>query len=421
MKVTGDFSEFQRIPVGARKEKFPYWMRVILLFCLGWAVIYVNRTVLNPVMGDIKTEFSLSNAQLGLINSVFFLPYTFMQIPSGVMADKFGKKLVLIPGFILFAVGQFSAGLMTTFFGFLIARLITGLGQGSYYGPQYAMSSEAIPLDKRGVSTAIINSGAGIGMAIGLMGASFVAYNLDLGWRVPFYISAILVFILSIAFWLFLKEKPEGAIVSKQTSSTTVEEDDGLPLIKVLTTVRMLAVYVVNFASNYGFYMILTWLPFYLQTERGIPAEQTGFFSSLVAFAAIPGAILFSRFSDRLGRRKPFILLLLPLAAVSLSLIVFVESWELVIVMLVLYGLIGKLGLDPIMISFVADRAPKRGYSTIFSVFNCAGMAASIVAPLITGYISDVTGSMKLGFYLASVLLVIGLACIIFIKEAKIE
>lgn len=419
MKAVEEISEAQSLPLDAKAERFPYWMRVILLFCLGWVVIYINRTVLNPVMGDIKGEFGLSNAQLGLINSVFFFSYTFMQIPSGVLADKIGKKLILIPGFLLFAAGQFGAGLMTTFFGFLIARLMTGLGQGSYYGPQYAMSSEAIPLEKRGVSTAIINSGAGIGMAIGLMGASFLAYNLDLGWRVPFYISALFAALLSVAFWLFLKEKPDEVVVQKKAVVQVVDENDGQPLIKMLTSVKMLAVYLVNFASNYGFYMILTWLPFYLQTERGIPAEQTGFFSSLVAFAAIPGAILFSRISDKLGRRKPFILLLLPLAAASLALIVFVKSWVLVVAMLVIYGLIGKLALDPIMISFVADGAPKRGYSTIFSVFNTAGMAASIVAPIITGYISDVTGSMKLGFYLAGVLLIIGLVSILFIQEKQ--
>lgn len=419
MKVAGGNTAAKSHSLTTEEEKFPYWMRVIVLFCLGWIVIYINRTVLNPVMGDIKSEFSLSNAELGLINSVFFLSYTFMQIPSGVLADKIGKKLVLIPGFVLFAFGQFGAGLMTTFFGFLAARLMTGLGQGSYYGPQYAMSSEAIPFEKRGVSTAIINSGAGIGMAIGLMGASFLAYNLDLGWRVPFYISAILAFLLSIAFGVFLKEKPNSASTSLTQDVAGNEETDGPPLIKVLLTVRMLAVYLVNFASNYGFYMILTWLPFYLETERGIPADQTGFFSSLVAFAAIPGAIVFSRFSDKLGHRKPFILFLLPMAAVALSLIVFVKSWVLVVAMLVLYGLIGKLTLDPIMISFVADGAPKRGYSTIFSVFNCAGMAASIVAPIITGYISDITGSMTLGFYLASVLLLIGLLAILFIKEKK--
>ncbi len=419
MKAVAELGEVSTSSQNPKKEKFPYWMRVIVLFCLGWIVIYISRTVLNPVMGDIKLEFGLSNAQLGLINSVFFFSYTFMQIPSGIMADKIGKKLVLIPGFLLFAFGQFGVGLMTTFFGFLAMRLLTGLGQGSYYGPQYAMSSEAIPLKKRGVSTALINSGAGIGMAIGLMGASFLTYNLNLGWRAPFYISAILVLLVSIAFWLFLKEKPKTANASTQNLRASIQANDGPPLIKVLLKGRMLVVYLVNFASNYGFYMILTWLPFYLETERGIPAEQTGFFSALVALAAIPGAIFFSRFSDGLSKRKPFILFLLPMAALSLSLIVFVESWELVVVMLVAYGFIGKLALDPIMISFVADGAPKHGYSTIFSVFNFSGMCASIVAPIVTGYISDVTGSMEIGFYLASILLIIALFAIFFINEKR--
>jgi MFS family permease len=58
--------------------------------------MYADRTILSPVLGDIESEFGLSGAQLGLINSVFFLTYALMQIPSGALADRIGKKVVLV-------------------------------------------------------------------------------------------------------------------------------------------------------------------------------------------------------------------------------------------------------------------------------------------------------------------------------------
>ncbi|WP_162870540.1 MFS transporter, partial [Klebsiella aerogenes] len=64
----------------------------------------------------------------------------------------------------------------------------------------------------------------------------------------------------------------------------------------------------------------------------------------------------------------------------------------------------------PIMISFVADNAPKKGYGTSFGVFNFFGMSSSVIAPFLTGVISDSTGSKVMGFYISAAILLVGTA-----------
>lgn len=86
---------------------------------------------------------------------------------------------------------------------------------------------------------------------------------------------------------------------------------------------------------------------------------------------------------------------------------------------LIVYGLTGKLALDPVLVAFVADNAPKEAYSTAFGLYNFIGMSSSILAPYITGYLVDTTGSMRSGFFLAMVLLFIGLAAMIFTTEKR--
>ena len=81
--------------------------------------MYADRTILNPVMGQIGKQFSLSNAQLGIISSVFFLAYAVTQIPFGIMGDKYGRKLVIALGFILFGVTTYFSGLAVSFGVFL--------------------------------------------------------------------------------------------------------------------------------------------------------------------------------------------------------------------------------------------------------------------------------------------------------------
>ena len=86
-----------------------YWKRVVFTFCMGWAIIWVYRSMLSPIYTEIQgTIGPQTNAAMGLIASCYFFGYTALQIPSGILVDKFGQKKILIPGFIVFALGVLS-------------------------------------------------------------------------------------------------------------------------------------------------------------------------------------------------------------------------------------------------------------------------------------------------------------------------
>lgn len=72
---------------------------VIFLFFLGWVFMYADRNILSPVMGEIGEQWNLNNAQLGLMSTVFFITYAVMQIPTGFLADRFGRVKVLVIGY----------------------------------------------------------------------------------------------------------------------------------------------------------------------------------------------------------------------------------------------------------------------------------------------------------------------------------
>jgi MFS family permease len=159
---------------------------------------------------------------------------------------------------------------------------------------------------------------------------------------------------------------------------------------------------------------MLTWLPYYLQTVRGLKGTQTGIISSLVPWASIPGAVLFAYMSDKLKNKKPLILFLSLAGAFCQFLIPYAGNYSLMIVGLVVYGLVGKLALDPILISFIAKNTPRHMYARAFSFFNFAGVLSSVFAPYITGYFAEVTGKIETGFYISGVLLLIGGLCFMF-------
>ena len=140
-----------------------YWKKVIIMLCLGWVTIWIYRSALTPIFPEIQeTIGKYTNTQMGLISSCYFFGYTGMQIPAGILVDKLGKKKVLIPGFILFGLAAVMISMSQSISTIYIASVFAGIGCGSYYGSAYSLSSESIPEEKRGLSTAIINSGSAV-------------------------------------------------------------------------------------------------------------------------------------------------------------------------------------------------------------------------------------------------------------------
>ncbi|OMP92082.1 MFS transporter [Raoultella terrigena] len=399
--------------VAPHKRGIPAWWVTIFLFWLGWIFMYADRTVLNPVMGELEKEFGLSGTQLGLMNSVFYFSYALLQVPAGILGDKIGKKKVLIPGFLLFGAFTAVTGWAKSWSTLLFARVVTGAGEGTYYGPQYGISSEQIPKKYRSLGSAIINSGMAFGIALGLMASSWLVYDQGYSWRTPFFVMSLPTLLTGLAIWLFVKEKKrqpvEAGGVAKPKSKFT----------DLFKNRNLLLVYLMVFCSLFGFFVILTWLPYYLQSERGIAGSETGFITSLVAWISIPGALLFSSLSDHLGKRKPLILVLVPVAILSMLSIIWMPNMTGVIVALCVYGLVGKLALDPVLVALVADSVDENNYSSAFGLFNFIGMSSSILAPVIAGAARDMTGSLASSFYVSAALLVVGLVGMLFLKEKK--
>ena len=382
---------------------------VIFLFFLGWVFMYADRNILSPVMGSIGEEWSLDKSQLGLMSTVFFAAYAAMQIPTGFLADKFGRVKVLVIGYLVFGVATYLSGTATTFLMFLMMRALTGLGEGTYYGSQYGISSTITPQKYRGLVSALINSGMAFGISLGFMASSYFTYTLNKGWQYPFYVFAIPTIIVAILIAVFVRDDTHKKKAAAMAAGKTEKLD-----MKKLFTKNHILVYVLIFCSLYGFFGMLTWLPYYLQTVRGVEASQTGIIASLVPWASIPGAILFGFLSDKIKNRKPLIISLALAGAVCQFAIPYTENYSLLLVGLALYGLLGKLALDPVLISYMADITPPSMYSRVYGFFNFSGMLSSIFAPYITGFFADATGKLEFGFYLSGALLILGAIMFMF-------
>lgn len=393
-----------------KKTGIAYWQQIIIMLCLGWTVIWIYRSALSPIFPELNASLggNLSDGALGAISSFYFFGYTGMQIPAGVLVDKFGKKIVMIPGFLLFALATILIANANGIGMIYAGSLLAGIGCGTYYGSAYSLSSENISSERRGLSTAIINSGSAVGMGIGLILSSLLVKQMNLPWQTMMYLVTVLLLALTFVFAKFIRSTPKVKAETKAVEAKHHDPEDKVSMKKLFSP-SMLASYVLYFATCYGYYMVVTWLPSFLQQERGFEGVAIGFSAALVAFSSIPGALFFSRLSDKFqGKKIQFIVILELLAAGMLILTVMAPNSGVLLVGLILYGLLGKLAVEPIIISYIGDTAPKKGYGTTFGVFNFFGMSSSVLAPWLTGVISDTTGSKVNGFYISAIIMVAG-------------
>ncbi|NLO89469.1 MAG: MFS transporter [Clostridia bacterium] len=383
-----------------------YIYKVIAAFCIGWAIIYADRTALYPMLKIIGEDFNLTGSQTGAITSAYFLFYVAMQIPAGIWGDKYGLKRILVVMYLLAGIGMLLMGLKaTSYVTLLIFIALHGIGAGAYYPAAFGTTLNTVPPETKGISTAVINSGMSLGLVLGLASAGPI-YNYFQDWKMPFLVLAVPTILMAFVYQIVIKDiRPS--------------QGEKVPFSAIIKDKNLMLINCAIFCSLYGFWTVVTWGPTFFQAERGMGLTLSGIFTAIVSVTAIPAALTIGRISDCYGRKK-LSLILLPLAAACVFATGYATSLTFLVIVLICYGLVGKLTWDPIAISWVGDHVSAtkpQAMGTATALFNFSGMLSSIAAPVISGWLKDITGSLQTAFYLGGVIVLLGTLFIAFVDE----
>jgi MFS family permease len=374
-----------------------YVVRLVALFCAGWAVIYADRTVLYPLLTIIAREFHLSGLQTGWISGTYFTLYVAGMLPAGLLAERLGLKRVLVFFSILTAAGVVGFGLAAVSYPALLAVAgLHGLGAGAYYTMAYSITIHSVPGTLRGLASGVINGGMSLGLVAGLALAG-PFYQATGSWRMPFLLLAVPTILVSLLFHLQVREVP-------------LRVRRSVPLWGLLQDPTLLCMNLSGFCVLYGWWVLLTWGPVFFQTERGVSLTMSGMYTLVIAITAIPSGLVLGRLSDRIGRKR-IVLTLLPLMALALVAVAQVHSRAGMLAVLLAYGLVGKLVWDPLGIAWLGDYISRRRPEAVgaaVAMFSFTSVISAVVGPPLTGWIKDQTGSLAGGFYVAGGVALVG-------------
>lgn len=380
---------------------------MLFVLIIGWAIIYADRTSMYPLLSVIGEQMNLSSAQTGALTSTYFLFYVALQIPSGIIGDRVGLRKVLMVMYGLTALGVLGLGLFgKTYFLFLLFIALHGIGAGGYYPTAYGTLLQVVKPEKRGFSAGMLGVGMSVGLLLGMVisGPIYEAMN---SYRAPFIILSIPTFLVIILFYFKMPDIRGSSQISWQQYR------------KILTDKDLWLINFTTFTALYGFWVAVTWGPTFLKVERGFSLLQSGLYPGLVAITALPAGVLWGKVSDRLGRKK-LAAIILPFSALSLFMLTRVSSPTAVILVFLCFGLTANSAFAPIMVSWLGDLLDKRypgNIGAVAGIHNCAIVMSAVIAPIVSGFLRDYTGSLISAIIFSSLLMLVGTAVIKFIPE----
>lgn len=286
------------------KNKFKIRYLILALVFVNIVINYMDRTNVSIAMPELAKEIGLSTVQQGLIFSAFGWIYAAMQVPGGILLDKFGSR-------IMYFISLFGWSLMTLFqasihnFGYFLGLR---LGVGFFESPVMPANNRAIsywfPENERGTAIGIYSSAQFLGLAFSM--PILYAIHSSIGWRGLFIVTGVIGIIWAFV-WYVLYSDPKknkwvsqqelayikaGGAVFEEVSDTAPKASLTKENLKKLFTKKLIGIYIGQFAISGTFWFFLTWFPSYLTEEKGISLNKTGFLSSIPYLAAFVGVIL---------------------------------------------------------------------------------------------------------------------------------
>ena len=353
----------------------------LTLLFLGYVSSSMFGLSLGVALPEIMHEFSINVTQAGWLYSAPLWSIAILLTPSGYLADRFGRKRVLLWGYLLLVIGVTATGFSRGYLDCLAAFMAAGAGVGLLVPPYYAMVGEALKRARGlaiGLAAGIYNLGGSVGSI--LLGV-FVAQQ---RWRFAYYIMGALIFIMLVA--LFVRIRPTstqtktnaGLNVHTSFKNTMKQRNVLIPAISL-------------FIASSSFYAAAAWLPTFLLSFAEVDVARVGLiFGSFMLIGLVASPAL-GALSDRIKRRWVVCISGIASAAVSVPMLVTQYSfWPSVG-----YSLMLGFLLVPawnLLITMAQESVREEFVTSVTGVIQTFGLVGSGVGPIVAGSLIAIYG-----------------------------
>ena len=414
------------------KLRWPKRFTIIGLCFLGLVIAYTDRVNISIAAIQMQESLGWSNTEKGIVLSSFFVGYILFMVVGGVLANRYGGKIVLGTAVVLWSLFTILTPFAAAISGAVLiaARIALGAGEAVASPAIFNLLAKWVTPGERARAVSFVSSGATIGALIALLTTGWIVEKY--GWPMAFYSFGAIGLVWAIA-WYFLTfdtpaQHPRISAEEKQlltSEATAPGEKTSMPWRQLLTSVPVWALVVTGFAVNWSLYVFLAWLPSYFYDTQGLSIISSGLYAAapwlaMSIFMVIGGYIADGLLGIGWGRtvvRKTMQTVGLGGASLCVLLAGGAESFAYAL------GLtIGALGLLSLCYSgfaaAVIDVAPDHS-DVLWGIVNTAGTIPGIIGVAVTGWLVETTGSYVAAFSLAAGIGAVGTLVFLLFGTAK--
>jgi AAHS family benzoate transporter-like MFS transporter len=386
------------------KSKFNKFFAVVFSICL-LAVIFdgYDMNVYGTTLPSIMKEMALNPTQTGFLASTALAGMIFGAIFFGMLADRIGRKKVLMIGMAVYAVFTGFCGFVHDVNTFAVLRFIAGMGMASISPVATSLLSEFSPKAVRGILVTILITSIQVGQLVATL--SGVALIENVGWRAIYWIAFAPLIVVALAYVLlpesmkiYLQQGKTAKvrnILQKASAEFQPSAEDVYEVSAVNQTKATLAslfqegrawntvlIWVMFFCNLYIAFGVLTWLP-KLMTMMGYSLKSSLIFSAITTTGGIVGSLIGGGLAQKFGFKK--VLLAYYIAcAIMINLITLHMSFPLFITVLAVTGLF--IGSQQNMLyAYASDNYPGSILGTALGWGSSFGRLGSVIAPMLIG------------------------------------
>ena len=417
------------MPAAAR---WPRRYSVVFLSFLAVFVCYIDRVNISVAIIPMAQDLGWNMQTQGLVLSSFFLGYMILQVGGGRLADRFGGKIVLGAGVLLwslFTILTPPAAFLG--FGLLIAtRVLMGMGEAVTFPSIYTLYSRWVPLTERSRAVGLTNSGIPMGTVFALVVTPYIVQTL--GWEWAFYLFGA-VGVVWYAVWHFAvtaRPAEHPAVTAEELAEIEASAPDqnealAVPWRALLSSRAVWAIIVTHFCNNWSLYVLLSWLPTFVNKGLGVDYASVGWVTMIPHIASFVFLNIAGGVADRLiGRgmdvgRVRKLMQTIGFGGLATALIVVgqVETAWMAITVMTVGNALGAFVTGGFAVNRM-DIAPRYA-GTLMGITNTAGTIPGIIGVYVSGLILELTGSWALVFQVAAGVTVFGLVVFLLFSSGR--
>ncbi|MGF7082880.1 MFS transporter [Mucilaginibacter sp. UYCu711] len=404
------------------------WFYPWVIVGILWLVAFLNyfdRNLIASMRDPIAAEFKLTDAQFGLLTTVFLLSYGILSPLGGYLADKYGRKRIIIFSVCVWSAVTLWTGFVTSFPEMLAARVVMGISEACYIPAGLAMIADYHKGKTRSLATGLHMSGLYAGQALGGVGG----YMSEVwGWRYGFQMIGVIGVVYGIILIYFLRDNKNkrGDETVSANPEVVAEKRLGLfPTIKMLLAEKSFLVLLFYFCMlGIVNWMIYGWLPTFLKEHFTLGLGKAGLSATgYVQIGSFAGVVLGGLIADRWYRtnkrsRLYMIVIGFTLGGPFLFLMASTQVFAIAIGAMIVYGLargINDSNLMPILCQVIDGKYIATGYGFL----NFLSTIIGGIMVYVGGRMMDAHISLAIIYQVSAVFMVIAAWSLLRVKISK--